>query len=427
MGKNMNTSSLSMSAPKGYIVIRGFPSAVIRSFIFFALALTVSACASSEGDERFSTAEQIKKQDIETCPVNRWQLNQDLRKRMEDPSQDGLVLAISLGEAGFLLNEVVRDGSASTRAKEFATDARRYFEEKDLAVRIAVGSSAAGKIPRRGSIKTRTLHAIAAELNAREKIASEINITIDANETSISSGSRTSVSEASRSQSAQILMGATEIASFESWKNDDYQVASVIAWSPGMELNTRATLLGCAKSFESIRSNITIDNLYSDFTGLPQGGRILIDNNGRVIFLATGIYPVSASAAQLELSQKLSENIATANLLTGILGPIYAVSSSQISGSFEDNGSVYLANKLDRGVHALIEGVRLPGVRTLKEKVIQDPFSGETYFITLVGLAPDSSETVRNAVSKLLETRVAKGKRLLESPPTYLDTFSMSQ
>ncbi|MDB9704016.1 hypothetical protein OAA86_07980 [Rhodospirillales bacterium] len=408
-------------------MIRGFPSNVIRSFIFVALALTVSACASSEGDERFLTAEQIKKQDIETCPVNRWQLNLDLRKRMEDPSQDGLVSAISLGEVGFLLNEVVRDGSASARAKEFATDARRYFEEKDLAVRIAFGSSAAGKIPRRGSIKTRTLHAIAAELNARKKIASEINITIDANETSISSGSRTSVSEASRTQSAQILMGATEIASFESWKNDDYQVASVIAWSPGMELNTRATLLGCAKSFESIRSNITIDNLYSDFTGLPQGARILIDNNGRVIFLATGIYPVSASAAQLELSQKLSENIATANLLTGILGPIYAVSSSQISGSFEDNGSVYLANKLDRGVHALIEGVRLPGVRTLKEKVIQDPFSGETYFITLVGLAPDSSETVRNAVSKLLETRVAKGKRLLESPPTYLDTFSMSQ
>ena len=402
----------------------------LKLLVFAALAPNLAGCVSSSGEEKLSTANkteqtrQIQKRDIETCPVNRWQLDRILRDRIEDPSKDGLVSGLAFGEVGMLLNEVVRDGSASSKAEEYAENARRYFEERDLTVRVVAGSSNAGKLPRQGSIETRILHAFAAELKARAKIASELNVKLDASEITSSGRSGMSVSEASRSQSAQILMGATEIASFESWENGNYEVASVIAWSPGLELNTRATMLGCAKSFQSIRSNLSIDTLYSDFSGLPQGARVLVDNRGRLIFLATGIYPVSASSAQLEISQKLSENIATANLLTGLLGPIYAVSSSEISGSFDDPGSVYLANRLDKGVHALIEGVRLPGIRTLKERVIRDPFTGETYFITLVGLAPDSTEVVRAAVSKLLNSKVAKGRQLLETPPIYLDTFT---
>ncbi len=402
------------------------PHRVLQVLAFQILVLTTAGCVSSGGDEQIHTANEVK-QDIETCPVNRWQLARDLQERIEDPSRDGLVSAIAFGNTGGLLNQAIANGSARAKAKEYAANAQKYFAENDLTVRVAVGSSVAGRIPKKGSIEARMLHALAAELKARNKIASELNVTINAKESSSSQGGQVTVSEASRSQSAQILMGATEIASFESWSDGNYEVASVIAWSPGMELTTRSTILGCGKSFDSIRSNLTIDTLYGDFSGLPQGARVLIDNRGRIIFLATGIYPISASAAQIEIAQKLSENIATANLLAGLLGPIYAVSSSQITGSFDDSGSVFMANKLDRGVHALIEGVRLPGIRTLKEKVIQDPFSGDAYFITLVGLAPDSSDTVRDAISQLLEARVAKGKRLLETPPLYLDTFSVGQ
>ena len=120
----------------------------LKLLVFAALAPNLAGCVSSSGEEKLSTANkteqtrQIQKRDIETCPVNRWQLDRILRDRIEDPSKDGLVSGLAFGEVGMLLNEVVRDGSASSKAEEYAENARRYFEERDLTVRVVAGSPA---------------------------------------------------------------------------------------------------------------------------------------------------------------------------------------------------------------------------------------------------------------------------------------------
>ena len=397
----------------------GFFRLIIISVMFL-----LSACASPSVDVTQSnnniSREEIR-HDRDTCPINRWEISEYLDELQEDAKSDGLMSGLADGTFGASLVQMANEGGAEAEAQLFAENVRRQFQEIDRKVRVGVGSA---RIPRSSLTefaKERLLAEMAAELRAKGQISEGLAINTNGSQSALSSSQRTGVTEQLKTRSANILLGATEIASFESWNGDEFQTASVVAWSPGLELNVRATFLGCAESFSAVRSNLSIDSLYKDNVGLPQGSRVLIDARGRIIFLGTGVYPVTNSQSQIALSQSLSEKLAIRNLLTGMLGPIYQESSMQMQSSFREEGSAHMALQVTAGVHSILEGVRLPGIKILKEGIVEDPISRAPYFITLAAYTPNGEQRNREAFETFLKTRFAKGIKLLETPPTYLD------
>ena len=199
--------------------------------------------------------------------------------------------------------------------------------------------------------------------------------------------------------SSMTLVGAFQVAHFESFVDGQYEIAIVKMWSPQQEQRSLALMKGISINLEpgnmSVKDFIESTNWQSAI-----GGRKFIDNKGEFFLFGIGATPIKGkSSAQMRKAKGMAELYAQKELAIALKGDISVsreaktklqeiktgdgLTENQVASSFAET----LSQKL--------ENLQIQGASKRFSDITTHPITNQKMYVAVYSLSVSSTQNAR--------------------------------
>ena len=211
-----------------------------------------------------------------------------------------------------------------------------------------------------------------------------------------------------RTFSSMPLVGAFQVAHFESFEDGQYEITVVLMWSVEQENRVFSLLNGKRIDLEpstiSLKSFIKNTNWSSTI-----GGRKFIDNKGEFYLFGIGAAALKGkTSAHMKTSKGKSELYAQKELAIALKGDIEMnrLAKDKMQEIINKDGSVenVTSSSFAETISQKLEGLKIKGASKRYSDIVLHPLTGHKMFVTVYSLSMSSSN-VKKTKQKLKQTK----------------------
>ena len=202
----------------------------------------------------------------------------------------------------------------------------------------------------------------------------------------------------------QILLGCVTLKQFESWDaaSGKYEVATLTAWSPKLERDSRTILAGGALTQKNKNHKGDVFSWLDkqNFAHLI-GSRVYVDGEGQRWFIGVGVRELKGSA---RMAQKKAEMDSKKSIAFGLYADVesqkmastYAETHQEVNASEKTSISESFAQTLSQKV----ENKSIRGMMKLEGKEVTHPISQKKLLVEVWGVKPSTTLKSLGGMSK---------------------------
>ncbi len=318
---------------------------------------------------------------------------------------------------------VIQNKTASELANNFLLDAGvsiGWNDDKNFYIAKASAYSAIKDTNIPNFLDIRTIKTFEANITAKSEIISFIKTELSAKDlmkmTSIDPEEMKydrAVAQENTSTvqtfSAMPLVGAFQVAHFESFLDGQYEVTVVLMWSVEQENRVFSLLKG--KKIELEPSAISLkDYIKNTNWASTIGGRKFIDNNGEFYLFGIGAAALKGkSSAHMKTSKGKSELYAQKELAIALKGDIELnrLAKDKMQEIINKDGSVenITSSSFAESISQKLENLKIKGASKRFSDVLLHPLTGQKMYVTVYSYSVLSTNT-KKPITKSSEAKI---------------------
>lgn len=211
-----------------------------------------------------------------------------------------------------------------------------------------------------------------------------------------------------RTFSSMPLVGAFQVAHFESFEDGQYEITVILMWSIEQENRVFSLLNGKRIDLEpstiSLKSFIKNTNWASTI-----GGRKFVDNKGEFYLFGIGAAALKGkTSAHMKTSKGKSELYAQKELAIALKGDIEMnrLAKDKMQEIINKDGSVenITTSSFAETISQKLEGLKIKGASKRYSDIVLHPLTGHKMFVTVYSLSLSSSN-IKKPKQKLKQTK----------------------
>ena len=198
-----------------------------------------------------------------------------------------------------------------------------------------------------------------------------------------------------RTFSSMPLVGAFQVAHFESFEDGQYEITVVLMWSVEQENRVFSLLNG--KKIEMDPSTISLKSFIKNTNWASTiGGRKFVDNKGEFYLFGIGAAALKGkTSAHMKTSKGKSELYAQKELAIALKGDIEMnrLAKDKMQEIINKDGSVenVTSSSFAETISQKLEGLKIKGASKRYSDVVLHPLTGQKMFVTVYSLSMSSS------------------------------------
>lgn len=216
--------------------------------------------------------------------------------------------------------------------------------------------------------------------------------------------SKTSTSEV-ETLASMPLSGAMALAQFESLKNDEYQVAVVVGWSPEHAKYITDTFAG-----KPINTTLHGTQTFKEYLNAQKpamassiGGRKFIDKNGVIHILGIGASPIIGSSSAARDAAKISaEAQAQSQVAYALYGDVKAwthFKQKAVEAKTGQGDKTDIVQSAAQDLSESVKNLQIQGLQKRFERVLTYPLTNQKILVNVVEYSYKNANLARNAES----------------------------
>lgn len=216
--------------------------------------------------------------------------------------------------------------------------------------------------------------------------------------------SKTSTSEV-ETLASMPLSGAMALAQFESLKNDEYQVAVVVGWSPEHAKYITDTFAG-----KPINTTLHGTQTFKEYLNAQKpamassiGGRKFIDKNGVIHILGIGASPIIGSSSAARDAAKISaEAQAQSQVAYALYGDVKAwthFKQKAVEAKTGQGDKTDIVQSAAQDLSESVKNLQIHGLQKRFERVLTYPLTNQKILVNVVEYSYKNANLARNAES----------------------------
>jgi len=211
-----------------------------------------------------------------------------------------------------------------------------------------------------------------------------------------------------RTFSSMPLVGAFQVAHFESFEDGQYEITVVLMWSVEQENRVFSLLNG--KKIEMDPSTISLKSFIKNTNWASTiGGRKFVDNKGEFYLFGIGAAALKGkTSAHMKTSKGKSELYAQKELAIALKGDIEMnrIAKDKMQEIINKDGSVenVTSSSFAETISQKLEGLKIKGASKRYSDVVLHPLTGQKMFVTVYSLSMSSSN-IKKTKQKLKQTK----------------------
>ena len=275
------------------------------------------------------------------------------------------------------------------------------------------------KIDTSGNKKAQAVKKAENELLSIETEISELKVLAKKLQGQLSQENTSSV----KTLSSMTLVGAFQVAHFESFVDGQYEIAIIKMWSPKQEQRALALMKGVPVNLSpgnlSVKEYIKSTNWASAI-----GGRKFIDDKGEFFLFGIGATPVKGkSSAQMRTAKGRAELFAQKELAIALKGDLTLSREakdklqeiSKSDGSTENQVASSFAEKISQK----LENIQISGASKRYSDIVTHPITNQKMYVAVYSLSVSSTQNARAmeasqysaSVNMISENQASKGAK----------------
>ena len=251
------------------------------------------------------------------------------------------------------------------------------------------------KIDASGKKKAKDLKKAEAELLALESEISSLKQLAKKLQGQISQENTSFV----KTLSSMTLVGAYQVAHFESFVDGQYEIAVIKMWSPEQEQRSLALLKGVPIKLEpgnmSVKDYIKTTNWASAI-----GGRKFIDDKGEFFLFGIGATPIKGkSSAQMRTAKGRAELFAQKELILALKGDVTlsreAKDKLQEISKADGTSENQVASSFAETISQKLENLQIQGASKRFSNIVTHPITNQKMYVAVYSLSVSSTLNAR--------------------------------
>ena len=251
------------------------------------------------------------------------------------------------------------------------------------------------KIDASGKKKAEDLKKAEAELLALESEISSLKQLAKKLQSQISQENTSSI----KTLSSMTLVGAYQVAHFESFVDGQYEIAVIKMWSPKQEQRSLALLKGVPIKLEpgnmSVKDYIQTTNWASAI-----GGRKFIDDKGEFFLFGIGATPIKGkSSAQMRTAKGRAELFAQKELALALKGDVTlsreAKDKLQEISKADGTSENQVASSFAETISQKLENLQIQGASKRFSNIVTHPMTNQKMYVAVYSLSVSSTLNAR--------------------------------
>ena len=224
--------------------------------------------------------------------------------------------------------------------------------------------------------------------------------------------------------SSMTLVGAFQVAHFESFVDGQYEIAVIKMWSPKQEQRALAMMKGVpinlAPGNLSVKEYIKSTNWASAI-----GGRKFIDNKGEFFLFGIGATPIKGkSSAQMRTAKGRAEMFAQKELAIALKGDV-ALSreaKTKLQEIIKSDGSTenQVTSSFAENISQKLENIEIQGSSKRYSDIVTHPITNQKMYVAVYSLSVSSTQNARAmeasqyaaSVNMIKENQLSKGNKV---------------
>ena len=221
--------------------------------------------------------------------------------------------------------------------------------------------------------------------------------------------------------SSMTLVGAFQVAHFESFVDGQYEIAVIKMWSPKQEQRALALMKGIPINLSpgnlSIKEYIKSTNWASAI-----GGRKFIDDKGEFFLFGIGATPIKGkSSAQMRTAKGRAELFAQKELAIALKGDITLSreAKDKLQEIINSDGSTenQIASSFAEKISQKLENIQIQGASKRYSDIVTHPITNQKMYVAVYSLSVSSTQNARAmeasqyaaSVNMIMENKISKG------------------
>ena len=201
------------------------------------------------------------------------------------------------------------------------------------------------------------------------------------------------------------LSGAMALAQFESLKNDEYQVAVVVGWSP-----EHAKYITDTFAAPPINTTLHGTQTFKEYLNAQKpamassiGGRKFIDKNGVIHILGIGASPIIGSSSAARDAAKISaEAQAQSQVAYALYGDVKAwthFKQKAVEAKTGQGDKTDIVQSAAQDLSESVKNLQIHGLQKRFERVLTYPLTNQKILVNVVEYSYKNANLARNAES----------------------------
>ena len=236
-----------------------------------------------------------------------------------------------------------------------------------------------------------------------------------------------------RTFSAMPLVGAFQVAHFESFSDDQYEVTVILMWSAEQEGRVFSLLNG--KKIELEPSEVSLkDYIKNTNWASTIGGRKFIDDRGEFYLFGIGAAPIKGkTSAHMKTSKGKSELFAQKELAVALKGDVELnrLAKDKLQEVLKKDGTVenVSSSSFAETISQKLDGLKIKGASKRYSDIVNHPLTGHKMLVTVYSLSLSSSNVKKTELKpkKKIESQGQIVKNISEETQSISKTNSRSK
>ncbi len=251
------------------------------------------------------------------------------------------------------------------------------------------------KIDASGTKRAEDLKKAEAELLALESEISSLKQLAKKLQGQISQENTSSI----KTLSSMTLVGAYQVAHFESFVDGQYEIAVINMWSPEQEQRSLALLKGIPIKLE--RGNMSVkDYIQTTNWASAIGGRKFIDDKGEFFLFGIGATPIKGkSSAQMRTAKGRAELFAQKELILALKGDVTlsreAKDKLQEISKADGTSENQVASSFAETISQKLENLQIQGASKRFSNIVTHPITNQKMYVAVYSLSVSSTLNAR--------------------------------
>ena len=199
--------------------------------------------------------------------------------------------------------------------------------------------------------------------------------------------------------SSMTLVGAFQVAHFESFVDGQYEISIIKMWSPKQEQRALALMKGIPVKLSP--GNLSVkDYIKSTNWASAIGGRKFIDNKGEFFLFGIGATPIKGkSSAQMRTAKGRAELFAQKELAIALKGDVTlsreAKDKLQEITKFDDSTENQVASSFAETISQKLENMQIQGASKRFSDIVTHPITNQKMYVAVYSLSVSSTQNAR--------------------------------